>query len=506
MDTGIKTRLGILEAAAKTDVIESFRIHNWECSIEGRFPNGEYIIITLKKASTEFKIALLYSCAIENSVYKELDRTVDLIVLNGSFYELESYAYGIETKIIEKSTIGSYVIEWNSLVSVGKISAGGPKKSKLKPREFTGYIQSESPINQIWSRIKQFKTRGLARKLIVERYAAESRIYSSEDLDVKAEGLAFCIQNGCDYFEAASKQKLNQRIVSLYYGAIAFASAEMLASPDGRVSLEEVEKITKYGHGLYTFDSIDKNSFEGLVVGALSNGFFKKWVEFLGCDVSAFPSIKPKKPEDIDLSKNEVTTLIELFSRIPELEDLFLMITNSPVNWLNFNYAKEANVGFGSHNPGLRETYVIINDVSSSKSIEDIASLTLPLEQIEYQNSEYPGLHFKALIKHPDHAHWYGALKQHRTPFTRTSVIIPLFGSVSDYRVICVALLYALSILVRYRPSVWREVESGKYENYLALTEEFLDVYERLAPQEYFEALLSKSVHVTQPGSLSAQL
>ena len=447
-----------------------------------KLPNGEYIIINLKKANVEFKIAFLHSCATANSVYKELDRTVDLIVLNGSFYHLESYAYGIETKVIEKSTIQSYVIKWNSLVSVGKISAGGPKKPKLKPRGFTSHIQSESPINQIWSRIKQFKTRGLAKKLIFERYAAASKVCSSEDLDLKAEGLAFCIQNGCDYFEAASKQKLNQRIVSLYYGAIAFASAEMLASPDGPVSLEEVENITKNGHGLYTLDSIDENSFEGFVVGVLSNGFFKEWVDFLGCDISAFPSKKPKNPGDIDLSKNEVTTLIELFSRIPELEDLFFMVTNSPVNWLNLDSDDEANGGYSLHKPRSRETYITISDISGSKSIEDIASLSLPLEQIEYQKSKYPGLHFKALIKHPDHESWNGALKLHHTPFTGTSWIIPVFGSVSDYRVICIVLLYALSILVRYRPSIWREVESGKYENYLVLTEEFLGVYERLAP------------------------
>ena len=212
----------------------------------------------------------------------------------------------------------------------------------------------------------------------MERHSTGNRIYSSGELDVKAEGLAFCIQNGCDYFEAASKQRLNQRIVSLFYGAIAFASAEMLASPDGRASLEEVENITKYGHGLYTFDSMGKNSFEGLVVGVLSNGFFGEWVKFLGCDVSAFPSKRPKKSEDIDLSKNEVSTLIEIFSRIPELEDLFLMVTDSPVNWLNFNYDSEANADFRSQTRGLRATYVTINDVSSTKSIEDIVSLSLP--------------------------------------------------------------------------------------------------------------------------------
>jgi hypothetical protein len=386
MDIDKESRLGILEAAAKADIIEPFRVHNWECSIEGKFPNGEYVVINLKKLNIEFKIAFLYSCATANSVYKILDQAVDLIVLNGGFYHLESYAYGIQTAVIEKSSIQSYVVQWNALVSDGKISAGGPKKPKPKPREFASHIQSENPVNQIWSRIRLFKTRGIARKLIDERYSALKVSFPNDILEAKAEGLAFCIQNGCDYFEAASKQKLNQRIVSLYYGAIAFASAEMLASPHGPSSLDEVEGMTKYGHGLYTFDSVDSNSFEGFIVGVLSNGFFKKWVEFLGCNVSMFPSMKPKKVEDIDLSKNVVTTLIELFSRIPELEDLFSLVTNSPANWLTFNYSSyEANGGFGSNKPKLRETYVTINDISCSKTIEDIAALALPIEQIEYQ-------------------------------------------------------------------------------------------------------------------------
>ncbi|EAQ64101.1 hypothetical protein MED121_21066 [Marinomonas sp. MED121] len=505
MDTGKKTRLGILKSDAQRDIIDPFNVHNWEGVVEGSFPNGEYIVITLKKSDVEFKIALLYSCATENGVYKVLDRTVDLIVVNGSFYHLESFAYGIETEVVEKSSIQSYIIKWNAEVSEGKISSGGPDKPKLKPREFNSYIQSESPINQIWSRIKQFKTKGLAKKLVIERYASAGISYSDESIDSKAEGLAFCIQNGCDYFEAASKQKLNQRVVSLYYGGIAFASAEMLASPEGPSTLDEVESMTKYGHGLYTFDSTSKNSFEGFVVGVLSNGFYKKWMDFLGFDTTLFPSKKPKKAEDIDLSKPEVTTLIELFSRVPELEDLFLLVTNSPANWLNFHYDSDAN-GFSLSQPRLRETYVTINDISCSKTKEDIAALSLPLEQIEYQTSEYPGLHFKALVKHPDTEYWHGVINQHRSPFTGSSIIIPAFGSVTEYRAICVALLYSLSILVRYRPSIWREVVSGKHENYLALTEEFLDVYERLAPQEFFENLLSKRVRVTQPGSMSAQL
>lgn len=503
MDTGVESRLGILESAAKNDIIKPFSTHNWECIIDGKFPNGEYLIISLKKGKVSFKLALLYSCATSNSVYKQLDSLVDLIVLNGSFYRLESYAYGIKTEVIEKSSIQVFVHKWNAQSVDGKFSVGGTEKPKVKRREFSSSIQSEDPVKQIWSRIKQFKSKELAAKLVVNRFDMEGASYNVEILESKAEGLAFCVQNACDYFEAASKQKLNQRIVSLYYGGIAFASAEMLASPNGHSSLDEVESMTKNGHGMYTFDSTSDNAFEGFVVGVLSNGFYRKWVEFLGADVTSFPSSKPKKEKDIDLSKKEIMTLIELFSRIPELEDLFLLVTDSPVNWLNVNYDRDAN-GFGINKSG--ETYVTINDISCSKSIEEIAALYVPFEQIEYQTSEYPGLHFKALIKHPGTKYWDDVLKQHRSPFTAASMIIPAFGTVKDYRSICVALLYSLSILVRYRPSIWREVVSGIHERYLVLTEEFLGVYERLAPQEFIESLLAKRLHVTQPGSIFGRI
>ncbi|WP_431739664.1 YaaC family protein [Morganella morganii] len=81
-----------------------------------------------------------------------------------------------------------------------------------------------------------------------------------------------------------------------------------------------------------------------------------------------------------------------------------------------------------------------------------------------------------------------------------------IFGGVSEYRCITTVILYALSILVRYRPSIWREVASGKYEDYLALTDEFLSVFERLAPEKFLEALLDSKVRVVQSGSMFAHI
>lgn len=503
VDQGKERRLEILSKDAQSKIITPFKLHNWECEIVRTEPIGEYLILQMTKGDIQFKLAFLYSCATDNTIYKELDKVVDLIVINGSFYYLESFAYGISKEVVEVKKIQKYIVDWNAKASDGKKSLGGQQKPIVIAKEFNNTIQSEEPINQIWSRIRQFKTKGLAEKLIIQRYKKENISLDTETINDKATGVAFCIKNGCDYFENAKNQKSNQRIISLYYGAIAFASAEMLAAPNGPKSLQEVENMTKFGHGLHTQDSIENNAFEGFIVGILSNGFFKNWLSSLGHDISKFPQSKPKKPEDIDLSSPYLTTLIELFSHIPELEDLLGMVSNTPTNWINFQYDIEINNGF-DRTEGA--TYIKISDRSGSKTIEDLEKLDLPLEQLEYIESDTQGVHFKALVRHLEHQYWFDVVKQHRSPFTATSYILPIFGSVNEYRCITVVILYALSILVRYRPSIWLEVVSGKYENYLALTEEFLSIYERLAPQHFLEALLNKSLNVVQPGSLFSSI
>lgn len=503
MDHGKKLRLDLLSKDAHSKIITPLELHLWNCEILQIEPIGEYLIIQITKGDIQFKLGFLYSCATDNLIYKKLDKEVDLIVLNGSFYHLESYAFGISKEVIEVKNIQTHIVAWNTKASDGKKSLGGQQKPIITTKEFNNTIQSEEPINQIWSRIRQFKTKGLAEKLIIQRYEKENIPLEMECIKAKAIGLAFCVKNGCDYFENAKNQKSNQRIISLYYGAIAFASAEMLASPNGPKSLHEVENMTKFGHGLHTQDSIEDNAFEGFIVGILYSGFFKNWLAVLGHDISKFPQSKPKKPKDIDLSSPYLITLIELFSHIPELEDLLGMVSSTPTNWLNFNYDIAINNSFGKTKDS---TYIHIRDRSGSKTIEDLERLDLPLEQIEYVESDSPGLHFKALIRHSEDQNWYSVIKQHRSPFTATSYILPIFGSVNEYRCITVVILYALSILVRYRPSIWLEVVSGKHENYLTLTEEFLSIYERLAPQQFLEALLDQSLNVVQPGSLFSSL
>jgi hypothetical protein len=97
------------------------------------------------------------------------------------------------------------------------------------------------------------------------------------EINRKAEGVSYAARNTYDHFLTKDASPVSQRVLNLYYGSLAFASAEMLATPAGSKALEEIEAYTKYGHGLCTIDEAD-TALGSLVVGVISSGFSR-----IGC-------------------------------------------------------------------------------------------------------------------------------------------------------------------------------------------------------------------------------
>lgn len=125
-------------------------------------------------------------------------------------------------------------------------------------------------------------------------------------------------------------------------------------------------------------------------------------------------------------------------------------------------------------------------------------------EVVEFESS-HPGRHFRARVDHPGCALWHQALPLHETPFTPNvagTLIEPLFGSVTEFRSVALALLYGLSIVVRYRPSIWRRVQEGDLDHFRALIESFLSVVERVLPEAFLAAILGVPVYARQRGTL----
>jgi hypothetical protein len=503
LSAGWETRLALLKQGAESKILTPLRTHGWTVTVENVVEEGEYMIIAAERAGHTHRVALMYTSGTKNAVYKSLATQVEHIFINGQLYKLESFAYGIDRPVSTAEDFHAVLIEWNNSSAEGKFApVAAPAVIEAHPPKHRTLL-SEAPIEAIWLRLRQLSSVTLARKLVAARAADAKIVLDDSVLHAKAEGVAFALRNAIDYFHVRDGQNVSQRVLNLYYGSMSFAFAEMLAAPAGPATLSKIEESTKQGHGLCTVDG-DKEGLEHIVVGVIATGFFPTWMRFLGLPTDTFPKQKPKVYAD--LGKQSATTWVtveQLFARIPEVADLFTDIFESKPAWVTPIYDQDANDGPSLYGKKERPTttYAVLLDDSARLTKEDIVAFPGPISQITEIPSKDAGRHFRVAVDSRGKDLWWDAIPVHHSPFERTALIVPLFGAVGEYRAICVVLLYALSIVVRYRPSVWRRVQEGDLDHLRVLIEAFLAVVERVLPEQFLEKVTGQRVFAKQPGS-----
>src|SRR5258705_3732798 len=279
-DAGQQARMEILRRDAERKILDPLRIHNWSAAIEREAEDS--MIIVADRCGHQHRIAFIYTSATDNAVYKVLAAQVEHIFFNGQPYHVEAYAHGLDKPVSPVDDFHSVLLEWNKTSSDGKFVPGAEDaqltEASAPPARL---LLSEEPIEAIWLRIRQLQSVMLAKRLIERRAQADGIALESSIVQSKAEGVAFALRNASDYFHAKEGRNVSQRILNLYYGSLAFAFAEMLATPRGAQSLAEIEDTTKLGHWLYTVDGAS-DGLEKIVVGALLSGFFPVWTASMG--------------------------------------------------------------------------------------------------------------------------------------------------------------------------------------------------------------------------------
>lgn len=503
MDSGIEKRLQILRQDAEQKVLDPLRAHGWHAVIIRESPVGDgHLVMQAQRAESVRTIGLLYSSATNNGTYKLLEQQVDLILVNGGLWQIESFAQGVKKPIRAAEDFFSILVEWNQATSNGKFAPDlqpGPDEDEVSEAREPVVLLSETPIEAVWLRVRQLQSVRLAQKLVTERAASTGTPLDPSAAATKAEGIAFALRNASDYYHAVQGRTVSQRVLNLYYGSMAFVFAEMLSDPQGPTTLAEIEQSTKQGHGLYTLDGLTAAAGD-LVVGVIKSGLFPFWMKILGKDTSWCPAAKPKSADDLArLPDASWVTLEQLFARIPEIGDLFRDVFESPALWLAPRYDEKAN-GARSLNGPRTHIYAILTDTSGRLTREDIASFPGPISEIGRGTSHGSTRSFRVAVNCGSHRSWWDALDLHSSPFVRSSFIKPLFREVFEYRCICFTLLYALSIIVRYRPSIWRRIQEGDLDHLRAVIEAFLSVAERVLPDQFLARVLGARLYVNQPG------
>ena len=492
---GVEARMSILRQAAEQQILKPLQDHGWEPTVTSEVTGGEYLVIRAQKADKVHAIAFLYTSATANQIYKVLEGQVEHIFVNGALYRVESYAHGISKPVSPIDQFFATLIAWNKEIAPTVATPTVKPKPQVIRR-----ITSEAPLDAIWARLEQFRSVHLAKKLVERRHVGDVRPIA---MAAKAEGIAFTIRNAADYFRAGDTESLSRRILNLYYGVLALASAEMLAT-SAASGLDEIESFTKGGHGLNTVPS-PEGGFAGFHVHVLNSGFYARWASFLGADITTYPKQRAKTEGDLqNLRPDTQATISRLLSAIPELGDLYLEVFDGEPSWIVPHYDAEASGGFAQFSNRTRpdSSYVTLLDQSGRISQERIQAANWPIAEVALGQTKYPGKAFRARVDHADHEFWHGALPLHNSAFLPShTLIMPVLSGASEYRSLALVILYALSIIVRYMPSIWRRIEGGDWDQYLVVIKTTIGIFERVLPEEFLETIIGERVHARQPGS-----
>ncbi len=495
-------RLSLLRRDVEQNVLKPFQSHGWSANIMREIDHHDCIEINADKGSVTTWIAVLYSSSgISNVEYRELSKRVDHIFFSGQPYKLESFTAGVTIPVEPLGDFFPFLVNLNKQVEPDRSPPVMPPKTVTVRR-----LTAENPLETVITRLQQFASANLATKLVERRAAAEGIRMLDETTRSKAIGIAYSMRSALDYLVSTSSDKLNRRVLSLYYGTMSLAQAEMLASPSGPVDLDEVEGMTKQGHGLYALPVLNEG-FAELRVGVLAAGFFPQWMTFLRHDTSCYPKRRPRSSADLDkVPAGMVCSLRNLFASMPEIDDLFAEVFGGPPRWVSVTYDGKSNLRMPTLHATEKKvdsTYGLFVDRSGEIPIESLRSAGWPLAEIQQTNDyEGTGNAFRARVDHVGHEFWWGVLPTHSSPFGNSpTLLFPTVGGLREYRTIAAVTLYALSIMARYMPSAWHRIEGGDEDQYLALVKASLAVWERLLPEHFLESIAGETVHTAQPGS-----
>jgi hypothetical protein len=297
--------------------------------------------------------------------------------------------------------------------------------------------------------------------------------------------------------------------------------AEQVASADPDANLEKIQRHTEAGHDLATIDDPDSRFPDNYRVACLSSGHFASYCGSCGIDLKPYQFPKhPRKwrkivPED----RSRTVSLSDLFRRIPELQTL----TNEylgldPLSfhvgqaWRNMALqAKEAQsiLTPASAAPAIsapapiqpdttKTTYVAIYPDGLKFTKDYLDNLALPIKNIEVEHDPGGSSYFVGQFSHPTNDDWWRYLRLYRSGYCGSSIIIP-FWSMDDPFILHFVILYALSIIVRYLPSLWHEIEDGNLDHIRALIEHYLVIVDAVLPRLALERISGDQMEFYQP-------
>lgn len=382
-------------------------------------------------------------------------------------------------------------------------------------------IVAADPIGATWLRLKRLTSKRLCEQAITERNSVS---IAPDVLAQKASGMAWAIRSGLGYWETQAAG-LNSRVLSRYYAVLQLSIAEQVSSSDPKDLLPAIQRHTEFGHGLFTLRDPNMQFPDGLWIGSAQSGHFAAYAKYRKLDLKPYIfEKKPKKLSELDeATQARLISLTDLLRRVPELQSVTNeFLGKEPLSFhighdnLKNMETRRANRPSRSALLGAQATqdvedaevttWMNIYPSRSGGPMPDISGHGFPFTDITEQGDSFgAGRHLSVAFKHPSDGHWYKHLRTYKSAYCGTSLIAPIWGT-DDPFVLHFAILYAFSIVVRYLPELWHEIEDGDLDHIRALLEQYLTIVDHVLPKLIIERLTGITLHVVQPDSLNAPI
>lgn len=382
--------------------------------------------------------------------------------------------------------------------------------------EVERFVADDVP-EAIWLRLRRLSSSQLCKR-IIERHAAA---LSPDVVEKKADGMSSAVRSAFGFWETR-EGGLNSKILSRYYALFQITIAEQISSNDPRADLASVQKYSEYGHGLYTLRKQDQVFPENVLLGCLKSGHFYSYVKSLGFNINEYAA--DKKPRTLEeVEDKSVISLANLLCRIPELQGVVKEYLDKNPMSFQIGHAQRNNVErterMKSHaektgevllDPpvqGNNVTYAAIYPHGSDVTKDELNGFGFEIKDIDLEKpkNDDDEPYFVGKVVHPEGSLWWDYVETYKSGYCGTSVIVPFWG-MKDPFVLHLTVLYAFSIIVRYLPETWHEIEHGKLDYIRALLEHYLVVVDNVLPKLAVERLTRRRLLISQPGGLNAPI
>ncbi|MDA3810127.1 MAG: hypothetical protein PF518_07295 [Spirochaetaceae bacterium] len=373
-------------------------------------------------------------------------------------------------------------------------------------------------------RFSRLKSPEICQRLLEEKCKRKGVSLDESVLKEKAKGLSSAIESALNYWKI-KEDSLNTRVLSRYYAFLQFTIAEQVASVNNTGDLKEAQKHTEQGHGLSTVNRYTGENFlDNYYCYFRGDGHFYYYLQQIGYDKNEEFFVSRRLKSSDELENEPTVSLADLFRRIPELQGVIeeyigqcpLVLDigydsireHAKTESRREKYAKDTGT-FQFQAPPETDpvitTNVAIYPVSEKMDVKFLEGLTTPFTNFIESRDELNDQDFISCdFVHPNQGLWWNSIKTYKSSYSPTSLIIPLFDKISDPIIINYALMYTLSIIVRYLPDVWYEMTAGKMNNIGNLVDYYISVFDHTVPHLILERITGKVLHISSPGSLEA--